>query len=465
MRRKKNRGVNALLFIAIIALVGFVAATVVLQPFSIDTSVKNGDFISVPTYGFIKCEKSQNLITAPPTGFETFSHKTITCQQFGSLLQECDVTLKTPPESAVSSLKIKNAWLMYSVCTIGTQCRIYKGDIANNHATVKSYFNVNEGNTDREFKVHLGPNEFLYAEYQEAGVIDKVEVVGGKAGFKVSYEPYELRRYDVFSQSNGAMVSNSEDCTIKGDVDELNFIIEDVRGGGELSSKLKESDLLNKNNLRSRGATMTYISNFVGIVPQFDLFEDNTLYCYDKNIYRVEEIETPSGVYKVANTGTNKEVRSVDCCNDGDVPAGYYCSNFKMEKLSSSDGGQCSVLNPCPIVGFMAVAGKKVASQECVNNKCVTDYKAVECNFHEECPGGYCDVNKADPSKNKCVTHEPQEFCGNGVCEASKGESLQSCPDDCDSGKVDDNFLWYIIIGVLVLVVLMLAVKAKMGRR
>jgi hypothetical protein len=53
------------------------------------------------------------------------------------------------------------------------------------------------------------------------------------------------------------------------------------------------------------------------------------------------------------------------------------------------------------------------------------------CNFPADCPGGYCDVDAANPENNHCVYVEPKDYCGNGVCEASYGENAQSCARDC----------------------------------
>ena len=462
-RRKQSRkpgkvGVRPWIVWSLIFL-AFVAIGVVSQQFAVDSSgnqLKDGSFISVKTYGFLKCGESESIQSYPATGFNKFSSLTIDCQQYGSLIQECDVTLKMP---AKDDFEGKYSGLVYRKCTKGTVCNLE--DIKPLYAT---YLWIDQdNNANEEVNIHLSPGQFLRAEYQESsGLIGAAKTVN-KGRYRVTFKPYQISRYDVFSQTNGQVVPNTIDCTTNGDISELNLIIESVKGGGSLGTKLKESDILDKNNLRARGATMTYLSNFVAIMPQYDLFEDDTKYCYDKKIYRVEEVETPSGTYKVADTSTNKQIDTVECCNNGDVPQGYFCQDFKKRPLSTSEGAECSSIKPCPIVGFQAVAGKKVAFQECVSGKCVTDFEDVECNYNEECPGGYCDRDGNDPSKSKCKYVEPEDYCGNNACEATFGETIDTCPKDCRPGTQADYFWFYLGGAVMLAFIIILAVKA--GRR
>jgi hypothetical protein len=446
----KRSGIIAIFVVAVIigAFATLSATGVIEFDTRFSTLDSQGQYISVPTYGYLKCEEGDAGVRSPPIGqWQKFDSLTITCASVGTLVDECVVTFKMPSRDEVDGLV---SVLGYNVCTIGGTCNTALGDDWTNQVFAKR---VTGRDYNAEVNVPITKNQYIYAEYQESGFIDVFvgEDVVNKGRYAVSYTPYFIYRYDVFSQSNGAQVFNTEDCTNGNNIEEANLIIESVSGGGDLEGDLRESELLNANNLRARGARLTYLSNFVPVAPQYDLFEEDgyTKYCYDKKIYRVEQVETAGGTYLVANTGTNAQLENVECCNNGDVPAGNKCVDFEIVPLSSGEDS-CSALKPCPIIGYQPIAGRQVAFQECVGGTCQTQYEQVACTFDEECSGGYCNTNPNDPTQNECVTREPIDYCGNGVCELSRLETFDTCAEDCaPPPEPGDNLLLYIVIGVL----------------
>jgi hypothetical protein len=224
------------------------------------------------------------------------------------------------------------------------------------------------------------------------------------------------------------------------------------------------------NNIRSRGAVVNYLSNFVAIVPQYDFFDSDNKYCYNKKVYAVETISVSSGkTFKVANTGTNKELYTVDCCNTGDAivskGSGFYCKNFKIEKLSTSEGGECTTTKLCPVIGYQVSGNKQVVSQECVNNICQSIFKIVECSNAFDCPNGYCDIDSSNPSNNKCISFTPQDYCGNGICEASYNENENTCYKDCKVSIKNDLSTLYIIAAFLFALMIIIAISVYRKRK
>jgi len=458
---------NAIILIAVIALVVGVFVVLgqmgMLGSATLATTSTTGNFISVPTYGYLKCEEGDSGVRSPPIpDWQKFDDIYISCTQVGTLVDDCVVTFKMPSKDEVDKA---NSFLSYSVCTIGSDC----GGRYTEQVYARKLFIGQD--YDNEVNVPITKNQYIMAAYRETGILEIGVLFNPsdavyKGRYAISYTPYFVYRYDVFSQSNGAKVFNTEDCTNTNNIEEANFIIEDISSGGKLSQQLETSELLNLNNLRAAGARVPYLSNFVAIVPQYDLFDEDgyTKYCYDKKIYAVEEITTSGGTYLVANTGTNAQLDDVDCCNNGDVPAGNKCVDFEIVPLSEGED-TCSALKPCPIIGYQPIAGRQVAYQECVNGQCVTDYIQVECNYDAECSGGYCNVDTNDPSNNECVTREPQDYCGNGVCEASRNEDSLTCSKDCEPPKPPNNVLLYIIIGIMGGLVLILLIYLLMKRQ
>lgn len=423
-----------------------------------DEAPQDGDYISVPTYGRLECSESDNTISAPPSGFEKFDTRTITCQQQGSLVQECDVTFKLPSKDEVDEAY---SFLGVTKCTVGGDCDLEEGDDFSDTYYAKR--SILENNYNDEIDYHLNDNEYLYAEYQEGQYNFQTDIVE-KGRLQISYRPFFIYRYDDYSAFTGQRITGTEDCSFEG-VSETNYIIENVAGDGDQEEKFEsELEPLNQNNLRTPDGVRVYLRGYTPITPQYDLFDDDSKYCYDKKIYDVEEITVSNGdSYKVAEPGSNNVVREVECCNDGDAASegSYYCDDFELKPLSESDQRDCGPLNPCPLQGIQQpTTGGRFYTQECVEGVCETDYVEAECSFDADCPDGYCDVDLENPENSKCVTRDTNDYCGNGVCEASFGENVDSCPEDCmvlgEEGL--DPAIW-IGIGMVVVAALLFIVR------
>lgn len=446
----------AVLVVVFLAFLGFSG-----RSFSV-VNLPSGSFIGVPTYGYIQCDLSkQGTVTIPSSGYFQFSSKAFNCNDFtgNTLIQSCDVTLKTPTASEVT---YANEVLLYAVCST-PYC-----DISNQNIIRTSDIGFKQtANLDKQITVHLLRGQYLVTAYQATPLIGST--IQKNSGYaKMTYTPYLLYRYDVFSQSNGQMISGTEDCTNGNQLSESNFLIESVSNPG---TNILPTTKLDMNNIRSRGAQATFLSNFVAIPAQPSTFDGDTKYCYDKKVYAIETVELSGGMtYKIANTGTNQQLYSVDCCNNGDAVAtsgsGYFCNNFKIEKLSSSTGTECSTINPCPIIGYQSLVGKQVASQSCVSGVCKTNYFTVKCNYAVDCPNGYCDIDSSNPLNNKCVYPSPQNYCGNGVCDASYGETTETCPKDCIKIQpgTDLTFIYITLSALIVIMIMLIVVVSRQGK-
>ena len=419
-----------------------------------------GKYINVPTYGFLKCEEQQTSVSLPSSGFITYSSEILDPHRAGDTLpQTATVVLKHPDCDELKDYK--NSALLWTVCTIGSTCNLNEGETATHIEKTKNLFICNNQLENSEVSIQLAQNQFVKTQYQGATTFGSAKIIA-KGGYRITFRPYIIQRYDVFSDINGHQVANTRDCAFSGTISEINLAIESIASKGSLP--LQESTIADKASLRSPGATLTYLSNFIPTVPQYNLFQEGamTKYCYDKKIYAVTEIETPGGLYKVANTGTNAQERIVGCCNAGDCSVGYSCEDFSCEEISG--GGYCDALNKCDIVGYLPQAGKTVVWQECINNRCVNKEKTVACNYATDCPGGYCDVDADNPDNNRCVTFNPNDHCGNGACEYSLGETVQTCRKDCSDPSSGDGipiWVWIIVVGLVLIITLLLLFRRR----
>ena len=487
MPRRKRRGMNPLVYFGLAIILfsmvtlGFsIWGTGEIQPFAIDTGVQDGDFIEssnsffgVPTYGRIACEESDETVT---TSTQKFGAIRLSCntQERSELVEECTVILYTPSTSQVEDYS--RATLNWNVCVVGQPCDVGAGEETQNNWNIKLpdiYGGVDDSKTNVPITISLTENEYIYAEYRTGGffdlTFDDMDLTNDMRA-TVSYKPFFLYRYDIFSETNGEAIENSQDCIV-GELTEGKFAITGIKGGGRLTESLVITDTTDIDSLRlSRETQVTYLTNFVGVVPQYQLFDGDMKYCYDKKINAVEEVETPSGTFKLANTGSNRELETVDCCNTADAieenGAGYYCEDFEIKKYSESEGIACdNYLNRCPIVGYQAYEGGKFYYQECVDGKCVSDYIEAECSYNTDCANGYCNVDRQNPEDSECITPVIVDSCGKNGCEPEKGETYYTCPQDCAPIPPDDNeFLIYLFIGLgfLAVIIIMLIIAQRM---
>ena len=471
MKNKMKKSTKNILIVIIVLT--FIASTFSISglfsiiPVATNTPIE-GKYIGVPSYAYLKCSESDNVVSVPPSSFQKFGNVVIKCQQGGdTLIQQCDVTLKQPSCSEVSGISKEEAAMLWSVCTTGSQCSLNAGSSATNVKYLKNAWNCNEAEENKEYSIHLNPNQFILAEFQTGNILQgaSLELIGN---YRVYFKPFFIYYFNNFDVRTGSSLPNTRDCVYNDAINDINKAIMAVRGGGQLTSQLPIANSIDKIYLRQREARIPFISNIVAVIPQYTLFQENAYeaYCTNKAVYRVEEIETPGGTYRVANTNTNAQIRNVDCCNKGDCNTNEYCDNFNCKPISN--GIPCSALNQCPIVGFQPTYDKKVVYQECINSICQTKEKSIACNFASDCPGGYCDIDVLNPSNNKCKYITPQERCGNGVCEDSIAENYQSCPIDCSSnGGEKSNLLWlWVLIGGLFLVMMTYIIRTrKKGRK
>ena len=440
-------GISVLFLLTIVALYG--------SQFAIPSSnIPSGSFISVPAYGALKCELSQTLNRAPSNGWETVDKATIKCQNTGNtLIQECDVTFKLPSENEIGGISTISEGLAYTICTEGSQCSLSNANVVKylKHTGIKQ-----SGNFNKEISEHITESQYIIAQYNRVSVLGNSEKQP-LLRYAINFRPYQIVKYDVFSKGNGQPIPDSFDCAYNGKINELNYAIISATSG----LKFQEATSTNKASLRARGAVVPYISNFVAIVPQFSLFENGDKYCYDKKIYKVDEVTTPIGTYKVADTNTNAEIGTVKCCNSGDVPTGYKCENF--EKVEIKGGESCNALNPCPIVGYQPYPNKQVVYQECVSNKCLTKLKTVKCSFDIDCgKGNSCSIDPNNPSNNYCKTFGIIDYCGNGVCDYSLSENAVNCPKDCSQSSSGINLTpLYIILAIFIVAIFMVLIMKK----
>lgn len=467
MKNMKQNTKYFLWFIAILVVMGGIVwlnQANVISPTEAQKYNNYVSYVSVPTFGQLVCEKTDTLEYYPTANYELFgSEKKFTCQGFkgSSLVQECDVYFKMP-DTKPSVLSAPNAYLMYSVCDVTGYCDpkaaqyIRLNDILPFSDTKPAGYNTPA--------IHITTSQYIIAEYREINAIGSISRPT-KVGYKVAFYPWYVVRHDVFSLQSEDKIGE-RDCIIPSNLNELNFKIKNILGSDKLATTAPESTALNSVNIQARGAKITYLSNFVAAPAYGNVNEEKMEYCKDKQIYKIIEIETPSGTYKMVDMSLSNSVRKVDCCDKGDVTPNEACINNKIVPLSTNTN--CQLTTDCQAFAYSRVTDTSYAYQTCENRLCVNKVITVKCTSDSACNGGRCIVDIINPSNNKCDYTTPNT-CGNNVCEASKGETLTSCQLDCyvPPVKKDYTLLIAIIIGavLLLIIILLLTAKKKGGKK
>lgn len=411
-------------------------------------------YIGTYVFGTLTCQQSlSGNINVPTTDFNYFSYRTsnaIQCSEAMTLNDGCTATMKMPSKDDLSD--VSHAAFIYNICEKGVYCNtetasivIDLKDLLGSKSTVDSLITVQL--TENQYIIgglNVKDNTFSAWEPSTDNIV----------GLRYNIRPYQILREDVFSSAGKTAVSGSLDCSVNNVRDLQNYLITGLSGNGDIVDEVEVSEYLDINNLRQKGASVSYISNIVPIVPQYDLFENGDKYCTNYKIYEVETIETIGGTYKIANTLSNDIIDTVDCCTDYEAGLGNACVNFEI--VPASDEEYCSFFSPCKYATGSATADGKYITQECIDNVCVTDIITVECNFNSDCGlSGYCSVDASNPKNNECLDIGTLEKCGNGKCEKDFGETYATCSLDCQSSDDESNYTLLIIIASIVIVVLL----------
>jgi len=465
---------NILIILLVVAAVIIGVYYIGAAQFAVTSSLpapESGKYYEVPTFGYFMCQEADFEINYPSdvkkgTTTISFGYAVVTCQQAATLAQDCVVRVTLPTSKEVSKA---NGYLLWQIEKKNNP--IPSGSRANVE-WVQQVF-VRGASSGQTLTIPLPSDSYLVMNYIEENLFSALfntgNTISGKTSYEIRFRPFFIYKYDIFSFTNGDRLTTSFDCRFDGNFQEQNAIVEFI-SSGVLSSQYSPYTI-GADSLRSPGRRVAFLSNFVTIPSGQFTFLNDREYCKDSKVYEVTEVGTTRGTYLVADVGVNTAKRSVECCNDGDAIAkrgiGYYCDdNLRIQQYSSADI-QCDRFNPCPMVGYVPGVDKQVYYQDCINNKCITGSFAVACSSNAHCAAGtYCDYDAANPRNSKCVGLQPTTFCGNNVCEASRGENEITCPADCRPKIPDEGIPNWVVYSLLVAAVLAIVVAfAATGKK
>jgi len=413
----------------------------------LQATLTGAQFVQAPQFGYIKCEPTGSQIQSSVFTLTNGYSNTIGCENLGPT-SGCQLVIKTPSYSW---------WQNDRTLTLI--------DRSSNSIIFQQHLGTwlsKTTPTDKAIPNTLTPGTYLDPHRYEL----KFEVINFLTG-KVSYsseplnyyyvyQPFVLKRYDSFSSTNGQAITSigPTSCQVSSDIgnDLISFSTIAALAGG---SKEGSPSRLEPNE------AYTYFTRHV-TVPSFSTGTDvANAYCISTGtggtLYKIEDVQTDAGSYKVVSPTYSAPIGTVDCCNGDSVP-GRVCRSNKWVDVANA---QCSATKLCPNDQYQRdvsdPSGKTAVRYTCVNSKCVAQTKQVTCTLNQQCGAGKICVGFE--CKETCENCNPDDTCGNGKCESY--ENKDSCPKDCSPVVIDScqwyekpatinevNYRWYNYIGI-----------------
>ena len=252
----------------------------------------------------------------------------------------------------------------------------------------------------------------------------------GRIDYTILFQPYYL-----ISQAEGlggTVRIGTHGCKLDSDwFNQKNLAVIDSNYlDEELDTYSKTPDILKPNTFYN------FIYSFSPVPPkQLYTYKGQKVWCIwggggTRKLFGFSEVTTPSGTYHIWDPG--KYIDDVSCC-PGETIGGQTCGkNFRWIPIEEKE---CDLFHPCPSAGqWQCVKSKTISTTKCVDNKCVVEYKTVDCCYDSDC--------------------EVTETCINWECTKSilpgpidKCETDEDCPEGtvcyedgiCRKPKVDEN--------------------------
>jgi len=453
----------AIMFIAIFAAIifGFYFG---ITEFAVTSNIEpQAGTLYVPQFGYLECRELDSTRSYPTADFIDFGYVVVTCQQAGTLTQDCDVRVQLPTKDEVDKL---NGYLMVVKA-------LQDEPIDDIRPTA---YNVKRAGFESQYAgqlitLDLARDEALYMSFREENFFEAVIDTGSnveKASYQIRYRPFYIFLKDSFRASTGNYDPDTKDCTFDNEFLRANPIIEIIKGDNEITSDVT-NNIENPDVLREPNRVLPYIAARTAVDPTSITLVGNDQFCKDRRIYPILEIETTGGTYFVADESKASVIETVECCDDGDALSisgpGYICQDFEVVKKTEDIIEECTISSDCSLSQAVRGIGKEVFYDECINGICELQSITVECTSDAQCSGGYCAYDPVEPENSECREDEEVIFCGNGVCELSRGETAQTCPADCDPEDDDglSDIVVYSLLGAAVLAVLG-ALAARRGK-
>lgn len=404
MKNKMNKkGIAPILLLGIIAsLITILASLGLINTASI---LGTGGWIERPVFFYDKCEAVGGLSYSTPTALATSGQ----WLPKPTATSEYNVRISTSEGSLFFPQRRVEYYICNSMVLSDSNCRIGKPDGGGGEvATISTSGSVQING--------IRLNEYVWAQYQKPALFGWG--AGSGASYQIGYIPYGLRQYNVLGGSANPVNPNS--CTYSSKPTDTIL----STNSQEINS-YKPSINTNENTLKPNEVRW-YVAGYVtSASPSFTLtYGGKEAWCRptgsNAEIYKIAEIQTPQGTYKVASVDWNDKIGTETCCPGQKEGSSTCNSNFKWETTA---GTQCSLFNSCGSANWVPYSEGQIIKYSCVEGSCKPEIKEVECASNFDCTdtNQICDLNTF-----KCVEGDVN----------LKGQKIETVPDnlaDCQA--------------------------------
>ncbi len=361
-----KKAVAPLFIFAILGLVGAIALGVV----SVGDITGSGSYIQRPVFYYDKCEQVSSLRYSSTNTFnDNWAVKPSVSDQYS-------VIVKQP-----SSLGIRSVGrLTYSVCNSRLEtddnCRIFKSEV-----------DVRSENFNYQIN-NVRNNEYVHLLYEKSSF---VSYTLENAKYQIAWQPYGIRQYNILSGSSKQINPNS--CTYPSNPDDT-ILSSD---SGKIRNRKPEGRVTNERTLQPNEVRWYVAGYLTSAEPSFRLrYKGVDAWCRqtgsNAEIYRINEIRTTGGTYKIASPDWSDFLGSETCCPNN-VKGDRVCNdNFEYEQIR---GSECGAFRSCGSSDYVPKDSGTLVRYYCDNGFCKEETKEVECTSDFDCSDSneVCDLN------------------------------------------------------------------------
>lgn len=416
-KKKRNLLIMILSIIAIIGIIYF--ANGGKLTFS-TTSAPTGTYIQVPTFMWYECAPASAPVDSSRKDISGGVAPWVKCPDN---TDSCDLILHV------------NSFPSGYLGTCPSRFITQKCDASLSNCEQQQYFDSGEQYSEDSPTItaytNLNQNDRIYINFQKACLPYYVDTDG--AEFYARYKPFILWKNSLFS-GRKEYTSESQGCTFpSGDSGNLLNSITNMVGINVNSQTSTGNDILPP--YKTRNFINGYLPMAVDNI-NFVMYNGNQGYCQNSIVYKIGQVTTNSGTYKIVNPNYNENLGSVTCC-PGDTRPNEKCnSNFQWEPLS---GAQCGAFNPCAgIVPYPSGIPHQLQFFSCDNGYCVQHTQTVECTSDTDCIGNP-KGNTCDTLLWECVNVAPPIITCPSSCNVDSDcdicDSTGHYTYKCDNGK------------------------------
>lgn len=396
---KKNKAILISVIVGILLISGIFAVLYFSGNLQSSVNSPSGTYIQAPTFYYYECSPASQPVESTHVNLNTgSSNGWITCP---SNTDTCDLWISQTEQTAWYSL---NRRIVYQIChNNGNNCD-------NQVYTTSDYFSLSNANVPSVHISNLLITDRVYVNYQYQNLLFQWIDKGNSAEWYQTYKPFILWKVDMFGGGRTEYTSISQGCNFNsGDVGNLlNSITNSIK---QINTQTSSSST-NLPFYQTRNFIGTYVPISTANV-NFVTYNGQDGYCLNRQVFAITTATTNDNTYQIVDSNFNTLLaNSVTCCPGETQPNQKCGDDFQWHDIATA---QCSAFSPCAGADWSPDGAKQLIRYNCVNSKCVSETKQVECTSNSDCGNNQI----CDTSNYVCVNAGTGGVIGGGGNESN----------------------------------------------